>query len=448
MRAVQCIDPCRAGSTVNPNLLLEPSPHDWEMLLNRPTQRPEWLEKASMLTRQGLELEPGVPVAATGHQAQLWHAGILAKDLALHALPATPLHLVADHDSNDAGIIPIPRDEEGRLSLDRWRALAVQPNAATGAQPAGTPFPPPPGSPSAAETIYAALASHATAPSLAMQVAQATASLGAKWSGVIPRRSVSSLLHSPIGEALLARMLENPHAAAETYNQAIHSAHRLARPLAIDGNRVELPLWHDTPSGRARVRSDNLPDQLTLRPNAMMAIALIQLGACDLYVSGTGGIAYGEAMARWIGAWLGDEIRAALAPTVVASATLTLEHTPRLPSERPEAFDRIRNDPLAQSSGGPSLAKQHLLDTINTAPPRSQERREAFDALRAWIAKEGINNAETLDALETLAANARTISHEQTLAESREWPFPFLASEDLNALAEATQASFSNGVPR
>ena len=81
-------------------LLLEPSPEAWLDQLDTVRPCPEWLEAARTRTRSALGLDSGRRVAATGHQAEIWHAGILAKDLAVAALPAARVHYVADHDAN------------------------------------------------------------------------------------------------------------------------------------------------------------------------------------------------------------------------------------------------------------------------------------------------------------------------------------------------------------
>ena len=68
-------------------------------------------------TLDELEIDPAAIVIATGHQAAIWHPGILAKDLVVRGLadrltatgePAVPLHAVADHDANDGGLVRLP----------------------------------------------------------------------------------------------------------------------------------------------------------------------------------------------------------------------------------------------------------------------------------------------------------------------------------------------------
>jgi hypothetical protein len=428
--------------------IFDPPHAGWTAMLASQPQRPQWLRTPRDQTIEALDLNPTLPIVASGHQASIWHAGILAKFIALEALPATPVHFVADHDANDPGLIAVPFFKEGVLHEAPWRALRVQTGAATGAQPPMPPTSPPVGSPPAADAIAAALAKETTAPNLAFQVANAAASLAEPWTGIIPRRSISALLQAPIGFALLERLKDDPLAAAEAYNEAIKNTRRVARPLAIDGSLVELPMWRDTPTGRTKVLSNEFAESDSFRPNAMLAIALLRLGACDLYVSGTGGVEYGGAMERWLELWLGADVRAALAPTVVASATITLDHSPAPVQLRTEAYDRILNDPLAEVRGGPSLEKQHLLEAINAAPRLSPERRTAFAALRAWIHQQRHLRAEHLQSLKRLADQARATAHERALAERRVWSFPFVGERDLAALAAASQASAGNGFPR
>ncbi|MEE2972696.1 MAG: hypothetical protein VX672_06190, partial [Planctomycetota bacterium] len=106
---------------------LQPEPVEWRFLLERPG--PTALADERLATRDLLGLPVDGRVIATGHQAEIWHPGILAKDLAAAAVartleatgvPAIPLHFIADHDANDGGLLAYPTREIRRAG---WRML-------------------------------------------------------------------------------------------------------------------------------------------------------------------------------------------------------------------------------------------------------------------------------------------------------------------------------------
>ncbi len=71
----------------------------------------------------------GRPVIATGHQAWLWHPGILAKDLAMVAAAAAhdadTLHLVVDHDVHEALTLQLPIIEGDALRIETLRLASM-----------------------------------------------------------------------------------------------------------------------------------------------------------------------------------------------------------------------------------------------------------------------------------------------------------------------------------
>ena len=432
-------------------LEFDPDPRTWSTLLEQKSAIPAWLQDAHEATGEQLALDGVGPIVATGHQAAVWHPGILAKDLAVSAFAsqdARRIHFVADHDANDPGILSYPEGSGLDLVRKTWRALSNAQGIATGAQPTAAPRSLPDEAPSGLRRVHAALGKHIKAPNLAMQLATAVGELAEPYSGAIPRRSVTALLEMPAGQALLARLVEDPKRAAEAYNHALKKTPRAARPLLIDGAGTELPLWRDTPDGRARVRAEQLDMEGCLRPRALLASALMRLGGCDLFVHGTGGALYDRATEEWITNWLSAETAAAMAPRVTASATLLLPLEVQGEATPPELLNRMRNDPLAQPGSTPSPEKARLLAAIDDSPPRSTLRRSRFAVLREWVNTQRTANAPRLETIEQEISEGRELAKIKDIAHARDWPFPLYADAVLAELAQEIQSVFSSGIRR
>jgi len=416
-------------------------------------------------------IDPDRTVIATGHQAAIWHPGILAKDLVVRAIhdrasatgePTIPLHFIADHDANDAGLVRLPAldDADGLPTALGWRLRPAGHGRSTRDRPAGPATAPPPHrSPIPAlgdriESIRAAVDRQADAESEAMQLGLAAAELARPLAGDIDRRSMSRLLQATVGRVLLDRMLADPAACADAHDAAVEAdrdrragggrrrprgvALRLRRPGAI-----ELPLWRDTPDGRRPVTVGEPIELDALRPRALLATALARLAGCDLFVHGLGGGVYDTVMEDWLARWLGPEVRAALAPAIVATATLRLP----LPLTTiddpmtPEALHRLRNDPDLGSLEPPT--RHTLLAAIDAAPRRSPARRAAYLALRTAIDDARRRGADVLADAERRMADQRRLARSNALALDRTWAFPLHDDAALQELRASISTAFS-----
>ncbi len=415
--------------------------------------------RSETLTELGLD--PAITVIATGHQAAIWHPGILAKDLVIQAIrdrriedghAATAIHFIADHDANDAGLVRLPAIAEDGVGLQTlaWRLRPPADGRSTRDRAAG-PVAPPPAvrSPLSTlgeriETIRVAVDRRADEASLAMQLGLAAADLARPITGEIPRRSMSSLLQSPIGHALLARMIDDPAACIDAHDAAVEAdrdrrARNGRRPRGVArllgrGGSGELPLWRDTADGRRAVAVGEPMDAESLRPRALLATALARLGGCDLFVHGIGGGIYDRVMEDWLQRWLGPETASSLAPTIVATATLRLP----LPSSpigdpiTPEAFHRMQHDPDLASGGSPTLSSH--LARIDAAPRRSAERRAAYLELRRAIDAANARAATVLADAERRLGDQRRMARSNDIALDRTWAFPLHDPDALHTL--------------
>jgi hypothetical protein len=448
------------AATTHPDITIEPA--DAACLMPRdvgslPTTVAGW--RFDTLTESGID--PTSVVVATGHQAAIWHPGILAKDLVVgrvcHRLAATvgqavPLHVIADHDANDGGLVRLPAlAEDGSLDALGWRLRPAPEGRCLRDRLAGRAAAPPPHrSPIPAladriDAIHAAVDAHADAPSLALQLGLAAADLARPVTGDIPRRSMSSLLQAAVGRAILERMASDPEACIAAHDAAVEADRtrrttrgRLPRGVArlLDrGGAKELPLWRNTAEGRRPVLLGEPLDAASLRPRALLATALARLAGCDLFVHGLGGGVYDRVMEDWIARWLGEEIAANLAPAIVATATLRLP----LPVERiddpmtPEAWHRLRNDPDLASSDDPTRSAH--LAAIDAAPRRSRERRAAYLGLRAAIAEAHRRGAAQLADAERRMITERRVARSNAIARERTWAFPLHDDSSIAALA-------------
>lgn len=441
---------------------LQPDARGWVEAVR--ADRPDPIGGVRTATRIALGLDPDAPVVATGHQASIWHPGILAKDLALTGMvdadpDLQPLHFLADHDADEGGLIALPCGTGLDLRRLEWRALPPANGHGSRDRPAGPCGAPPTGDflPSVSagiDAIRTAIDAERDSENAAMQLGTAAATLAEPLTGHIPRRSMSSLLETPIGAWFLDRLAADPLTAARTHDQAVedHRRHRaevrggrpprgVARPLARGGT-PELPLWRTTPDGRVPVLAGESLDPRTLRPRALLATAMTRLAACDGFVHGLGGGVYDGAMEAWIRGWLGPEHADALAPGFVATATcrLPLDAPDFDPEGDPTRLHRLRNDP---DLGRPeSSLRPRLLHAIDSAPVGSDARRGAFRELRLAI---DVARRANADRLATAAAAVRSQAGRRavmTISTDRTWAFPLHAATELANLSTSIRGAF------
>ena len=160
--------------SVSAELLFKPEPKKWASLLCEPSGHAARFRKQMGLPTDG-------PIVMSGHQAEFWHPGIVAKLLAGHAfarsVDASLAWLVVDQDDNDPTKIRVPvQAADGTSGVRVWEVApsAMAPSATpTRCRPAFEPAAfegePHPGTQAdAIKSIRAGLSAHATEPSLGM----------------------------------------------------------------------------------------------------------------------------------------------------------------------------------------------------------------------------------------------------------------------------------------
>jgi hypothetical protein len=412
------------------------------VLLGRPLR--EWQDAS----RQSLGWPTDRPIVLTGHQAGIWHAGILAKwflaDAVAARIGATAAEIVVDQDTNDAASVAYPALEDGSLATAVLPCVPSRRAGATGTQPpvsvGAAQRPSVPEVAEALERIRAAVNDQAAAPTLAVQMHAANRSLLRRWMPAMPAAMATTLLATPIGEALLDRMVSDPARCAAAYDEALAADPRAARPLAAN----ELPLWRLAGTLRLPVEADDRRGPLAPRAFLMTALARLALG--DLFVHGTGAARYERVTERWIRAWLGVE----LAPMAVATATLRLPIEGYLagrgdgPVRTAADLRRRLFDPdaaLHAEGAVPSPTKRELLAAIETAPRRSPQRRARYRALLEHLATRREANAAALAGLRAEVDRSRSMATTAELVRSRTWPRPLHPAEAIDGLRHAVRTA-------
>lgn len=403
---------------------------------------------AALALREQLGLPTDRPVVMSGHQAVLWHPGILAKWYALRAaagaMGAAAAWVVVDHDTDDLSVVHYPGRRAGILTRAPWRwrePLGSQvPACAADARPPTQPA----GDVAASEHIRSALAramttlrAHADEATAGRQVARATADLVG---GVAPGLVYSSdMLRCPACDQILESLAADPQACVDAYNAAaVRHPEAGLRTLVADeiNDRWELPLWRwAMGSPRQRVFAEELGSQLAgarLAPRAVFMTGLLRSLACDLFIHGVGGGVYDVASEQWWGRWRPAD---RLAGTAVVSATLHL-HTGDSETDAKRVVDRARwtahhaaHNPRVTGDEPAQARKLELARRISALPKRTAERREAFSELHEFIAQHGRRAERSLAMLRERAEEAARAGKDAADPAGRDWPF-FLYPED------------------
>lgn len=449
--------PVSAWLSQHESITLDPYPDQWRC-------RPGPLTPEAREFRRQLGLTTDRPVIMSGHQAELWHAGIAAKALALDAAAArfhaAAAWVIVDQDPGAPARLRHPVLRKG-AGADRTPARAAieliapaDPAVVTGRQPPGRTRPiaihpdTPPAIAAAIARIAAALDTHLDAPSRAEQTTRAALDL------LAPARAMGTpdltpptptplptiipalgLARTELFARLVGAMREAPHECVAHYNAAVahHPRARLRPLLTAPRAGPELPLWRITPDGRrhAAFARDLDSGEPALAPRALTMTALLRWGACDLFIHGLGGGRYDPVMEAWLAHWLGITD---MAPAVVVSATRLLplvESPPPTPEQVARArwaAHHARHNPPANDG-----RKRALASAVHSARTGA-ERAERFRQLHDWLDRERRLRAEDLVALDARAADLAAHARLSEIVHDRTWPFALLPPESMRSL--------------
>lgn len=450
-------------------MTLEPEPLGWL----KPLSAPPALRPEQRRFREQLGLPTDRAVIMSGHQAQFWHAGILAKlfalDAAAGAAHAAAAWLVPDQDTPDPELARYPaRGADGSLIVARWGA-GLPAESPTALLPASSP-PPLSAEPAATEPVaeglramHGAIAAAADQPTFAAQVTRAAMGLAARHLDTDAARPAvifaSNFPATELFRSLVAHLRADPARARATYNDAVaRSPEAGLRPLKHDAEQGhELPVWRLGPGGpRAAVFSRDLPSipEAELAPRAMLLTGLMRMAACEVFIHGTGGALYDRVSEDWLRAWLQGTpfapLVARLGLSVVASATLLLplgvEPITRRRIERARwTAHHARHNPGELGDQPAQAAKLAQLERLRALPRHSVARAEGFRALHAALEAARSRARARLESLDLEAADLAARARQGALAADRTWPFPLHEKASLAGLRRWIDRAFSAG---
>ena len=463
----------------DPAVMMRPEPGRWLAALRTPA-----LDADKRAFRASLGIDPGRPVVMSGHQAGVWHPGILAKWMAMVAAAertgAQAVWLVVDSDTNDPSTVRYPvSDQGGSLGVETWISipgLSVQGGRLTGHVPTGRvpargPAPVPtdiargatPGVRDGLSAIRAALASHAQAPSVAAQCALACRDLVASCAGCaepVHLVMASELARTEAFGRIVREFAREPRAAVAAYQGAI-AAHAGASVGVDEG----VPLWEigpDAMSPRRPVDAAAIDPQHPERyaPRALLLTGLMRWLGCDVFIHGTGGAGpdgdsgYDAITVGWLRDWLG----ATLAPAAMVTATLRLDFAalgPREPLPSPEEIRRVRwlahtarhHPGLIDDQEG-AVRRGAALRILNGLrykrdPASRRVKLEAYRALHAALRESRSEHAPRLAELEANARLAAARRVEAEILAERTWAFPLYEPARLRGLGEQVRRAVS-----
>jgi hypothetical protein len=306
---------------------------EWVMITGRPRSTPV-LGGAAEFKSELLGVPASARIVMTGHQPELWHPGILAKDLAAVHLrdelggETIAAHVVVDHDMTLPLTVAYPERVKGRWKRGVWTiSRAGELNELVAPTPDAPEFV------RAGLVRIAAAINASRGESLAMRVANAAPAAvgGSKGERIasIRRFAASAIARTALWRTVLARMASEWEVCVRAYNEAA-AKHPGADVRALRAD--ELPIWRLTSGGgrepvRARELSGGAGEAERIVPRGLLMTGLLRLAACEVFIHGLGGEKYDVITEEWLRAWLGVE----LAPTVVATATRYLPLEAELP---------------------------------------------------------------------------------------------------------------------
>lgn len=402
------------------------------------------------------------PVVMSGHQAILWHPGILAKyiatDACARAAGASSAWVVVDQDTPAPDEIawPMRADASGkRIIVGTRRFEYVMPCAAdvpavrrpamrSGRWPDDERLIDPS---SVLGRVGEAIDAASDAPNAATQVTRVIEALLPPTVAGVPAFGATSMASTGLFAAIVDHMRSDPRRCIESYNAAA-LAHPEADIRPLDAGALELPLWRiDGPIGRAGRRAVHA-DELArvpghdLAPRALLMTALLRLAACDLFIHGTGGMAYDRVTDAWLAAWLGPD--AVPAPTALATATLLLplDTTPEDQAVTAQLLYRAAlHKPGSLGDNELESQRRALVAGIAAAPSGSEDRRRRYRDLQRLLARHRQAHASEIEARRRAALAARASARDR--ADSvRTWAFPLYPAASLARLRDDIHRAF------
>ncbi len=423
--------------------------------------------------RERPEGDRAVGVIATGHQASLWHPGILAKYIAMQVAAqrfgASTKQVVVDQDAHEALKLTVPVERNGRLSVVDVQLADDDSAIPTGCQPPVDPAKVlatlgsgPPGVAVDSAALIDAYTDLPPCTTLAQQTSTVLDRLMSPYLTPAPKVFASDLLQMPDAQRWLRRMIEEAQVCVTAYNRAV-AAHPEAgvAPLLVERDRVELPIWllrwgrprrrvyadlADSSGGERLTTADGetialdaAGGDLKLAPRAVMLTAVVRTIGCDLFIHGKGGAVYDRVTQQWWQDWLSEQ----LAPIAVVSADVELDLD--VPMADAAAVDRAawwahhlphNLDRALDLDGAAVRRKRQLLAQMNDDQDRTR-RAAAFAELHRINAAFAVEHRDAVNEAQDQLDQVRIGAANRKIADRRDWCFALYRPRQLDALVQA-----------
>ena len=395
---------------------------------------------------------PVGPIIMSGHQAEWWHSGILAKYLAAQSyaklIGAAAVWVVVDQDTGTPELLNYPGE---RWSVrryvfgangDEFRPLCERRSMVPEVTDVKALCP------SVAKAVGAlctSLGSHVHEPTLAKQVMGAISEHDFLRS--MPMRMVfaSQLNETTLFKKLVERMNQDPTACVGSYNEAVEAVPSSKMRKLRESSDPELPLWSVSKDG-IRTAAKVSSSSGRLMPRALLMTAMLRMAGCELFIHGLGGGVYDTVTELWIKSWLGVD----LAPMAVVSATRYARPSdaPRVVTreEAIEALRRVHRAKHHPAELGDHDAEHHRNDIVKRiARSGGGERIALYKTLQTWLRAHRERHDATLTAMESQARELQAAARAGGGACDRTWPFMFLSSSQFEDLKNEIDHAFKRG---
>ncbi|GAB5496563.1 MAG: hypothetical protein Phyf2KO_16430 [Phycisphaerales bacterium] len=433
------------------DITLDPTPRSWSSLVQGHNTR----DRAKRF-REQLGLSTNKPIIMTGHQAQLWHPGILAKLFAAKSLAdrvgGELAWLVVDMDNNDALSMRVPaRVGEGPMQdalVDFVPAAnrgvkkptgmtqAVAPaeiELGAGAKPATDEIA------HRLELIHEALTRHAGEASVARQVTHALFDI---LRDVIETPKVvypSDFMKTEFFDEIRSLASDDPGGFAGGFNDAVdHVPGSGVAKVSLPGE--ELPMWRiDERGRRQRARAGDARSHETLLPGGLLMTGMMRAVGCDLFIHGTGGRSYEPINDQWLTPILGQE----LAPFTTATATMYMDFGDEGTVTQQQARDarwrahHARHQPSMLGEEELQSRKMELVGEIEALPMRSGARGAKYTQIQELLTDMRRAHTGEIQELEREAGLIQRRAAEHRLRTDRTWSCALYSPNRLAELARA-----------
>ncbi|MDF1808971.1 MAG: hypothetical protein P1U42_04675 [Phycisphaerales bacterium] len=430
-----------AGSGL-PSVTIAPQWTDWKSSL-------ETKHESQARAESGLDVDR--PIVMSGHQPIIFHCGILSKLIALDEaskqMNAQAVWIIPDQDAINPGIIRVPVGNRESLHTEVFDLLpigTVKPGVSVGSLSASEIVSQ---DHKLLESLAQWLDQFAMMESLASQFGYATIEHACELLGIDTPRIIfaSELFNSDILYSIVESMRNDPVACAQSYNDSV-ARHPDAgvRPLQIENNRIELPLWGCRKNeARVAIDSTNIDSfaREELLPRGLMMSAIARAHLADLFIHGSGGYIYDRISEEWMREWLNIELR----PMTMTTAT----HRLNLGFAQDEVINPTTalwnkhhslHHPVLVGDQVTQDRRDHLVKQIQNLKRKDPIRKSLYRELQSVLSTYRQEHATQLANFVSQSEQSIQLANQFRIANDRTWAYVFFENDEIASLDRATRA--------